>query len=239
MTRKAKSLGAHTTQFKNATGLPQNDHWTTAWDLAVLTQRTIQDFPQYYALYKEKDFTYNNIRQGNRNPLLYRKEIQCDGVKTGHSKIAGYGMVASSLSEGTRYILVINGLPSMQARANESSAAFLWASGKFKRYSLFKANHPIVKIPVFYGEEDQVSLTVEKEASIFLPREFRKDIKVQILYPKVLEAPLRQGQHIGKIQISAPCFSKVLEIPLVTAQEVRKGSFGKCILDVFKYLLKR
>jgi D-alanyl-D-alanine carboxypeptidase (penicillin-binding protein 5/6) len=236
MTRRAHELGATHTTFKNATGLPHPEHQTTARDLVILSKHAIHYHPDYYKLYSEKSFTYGKITQGNRNPLLY-KNMGCDGVKTGHSDIAGYGMVASCIHEGTRYILVINGLPSMQARANEAANLMNWAMHTFSNYTIFKAQELVDEIPVWYGHENTLPITVEKDAVITLARLGRKDLKVKLIYQSPIAAPIQQGSVVGKIVVTSSTLPQPIEFPLIAAITIEESGFFKRLKDSFTYLI--
>ena len=152
MNKKAKEIGLKGSVFRNSTGLPEPDHVMTARDLAVLAERTIKDFPEYYHFYSEKEFTYNGIKQGNRNPLLY-KSVGADGLKTGHTKEAGYGLTASAKQADRRVVLVVAGLPSMAARAEESVRLIDYAFREFENVPLVKAGEQVETASVWLGEE--------------------------------------------------------------------------------------
>src|SRR5690606_25015869 len=138
MNEKAREIGLTNSHFTNATGWPDPNQRVTSRDLATLAKRIIEDHPEFYHYYSEKEFTWHDIRQGNRNPLLYRN-IGADGLKTGHTEEAGYGLTASAVQNERRLILVVNGLPSMQARADESDRLLSWGFREFDNYNLFKA----------------------------------------------------------------------------------------------------
>ena len=236
MTQRAHELGATRTTFKNASGLPHPDHQTTARDLIIMAQHAIHDHPDYYSLYSEKNFTYGKITQGNRNPLLY-KNIGCDGIKTGHTDIAGYGMVASCVHQGQRFLLVINGLPSMQARADEATKLINWATHTFTNVVIFKAQDLVDEIPVWYGQENILPLTVEKDAIVTIPHSAKKDLKVKMFYQAPLEAPIQQGTVMGKITVTSPALLKPIEFPLIAAVTIEKAGFFKRLKDAFTYLI--
>ncbi|RZI46226.1 D-alanyl-D-alanine carboxypeptidase family protein [Candidatus Finniella inopinata] len=236
MTQRAHALGATHTTFKNTTGLPHPDHNTTARDLIILAQHAIHDHPDYYSLYGEKSFTYGKITQGNRNPLLY-KNIGCDGIKTGHTDASGYGMVASCVHDGRRYILVVNGLPSMQARADEATKLMNWAFHTFASVTIFKAQDLVEQIPVWYGQENTLPLTVEKDAVVLIPHLAKKDLKIKVSYQTPLEAPIQRGTVMGKITITSAALPKPMEFPLVAAITIERAGFFKRIKDSMTYLI--
>src|SRR5271170_1054331 len=162
MNQKAKQIGLKDSHFANVDGLPSPDHWMTARDLATLSIRTIEDFPEYYHYYSEMGYEFNNIKQGNRNPLLY-KGVGADGLKTGHTEEAGYSLTASVQREDRRIILVLGGLPTMKARAQESERLIEWAFREFHDYRLFAAGDKVDDGEVWLGAEAKVPLTVGKD----------------------------------------------------------------------------
>lgn len=236
MTEKAREMGAFRTTFKNASGWPDRDHLTTARDLAIIAHRLITDYPEFYSLFGVKEFVYNNIRQWNRNPLLY-KNIGCDGVKTGHTDSGGYGIVASVAHDGRRLILVANGFPSEKARAQETLKLMTWAIQSFGNYSLFKPGDAIDEIPVCLGEGNFVQATVPEEVVMTLPKLSRKGLKVDIQYEAPMAAPIQKNAPVGKMVITLPSQEFPVEIPLVAAHSVGKAGFFKKIKDSFRYLV--
>ncbi|WP_207478629.1 D-alanyl-D-alanine carboxypeptidase family protein [Arenibaculum pallidiluteum] len=226
MTARAKALGLANSNFMNATGWPHENHYSTARDLSVLAQRLIEEFPEYYHFYSEKEFTYHGIKQGNRNPLLYR-DIGVDGMKTGHTEIAGYGLTASAKRGDRRLVLVVNGLNSMQARADESARLLEWGFREFDAYALYKAGQPVEEAPVWMGRDATVPATVAKDLTVTMSREERKGLKVTAKFDKPVPAPVAKGTQIGRLVIEAPNFS-TREIPLIAARDVPQlGIFGR------------
>lgn len=203
MNQKAKEIGLKDSHFANVDGLPSPDHWMTARDLATLSIRTIQDFPEYYHYYSEMGYEYNNIKQGNRNPLLY-KGVGADGLKTGHTEEAGYSLTASVKREDRRIILVLGGLPTMKARAQESERLIEWAFREFNDYKLFAAGDKVEDAEVWLGSDPKVPLTVGKDLVVTLPRKSRKDMKVTVDYDRPIPAPVKKGQAAGKLVVTAP-----------------------------------
>lgn len=235
MNRRARELGLTGTNLTNATGWPDPDHYVTARDLSLLAQHLIEDFPEYYHYYSIREFTYHNIKQGNRNPLLYRN-IGADGLKTGHTEAAGYGLTASAVREGRRLILVVNGLPSMQARADESARLIDWGFREFETYALFKAGDVIDSTETWLGASDTVPVTVAKDLKITLARTDRPGMKVTLVTDGPVPAPVRKGDRVGHLVISGPGFPRK-EVPVVAAQDVeRLGVLGR-VFAAAKYLV--
>jgi D-alanyl-D-alanine carboxypeptidase (penicillin-binding protein 5/6) len=226
MNRKAQELGLTGSHFNNVTGLPDPEHYMTARDLATLARRLIQDFPQFYHYDAEKDFTYGGHKQGNRNPLLY-KNLGADGMKTGHTQEAGYGLTASVIRDGRRILMVIGGLPTMKARAQESERLIEWAYREFNDYRLVKAGDILDEAPVWLGAEAKVPVTTKDEAVVTLARRARREMKVTAVYDGQVKAPVEKGTPVGKLVITAPDTDPV-ELPLVAAQPVeRLGPAGR------------
>jgi D-alanyl-D-alanine carboxypeptidase (penicillin-binding protein 5/6) len=226
MNEKAKQIGLTNSHFADVNGLPNPDHYMTARDLATLAMRTIKDFPEDYKYYGEKEFKYNNISQGNRNPLLY-KDLGADGLKTGHTEEAGYSLVASVARGDRRVILVLGGLPSMKARAQESERLIEWAFREYSNYKLVSAGDKVDDADVWLGAEPKVPLTVEKDLVVTLPRKSRKDMKVAVSYDRPVPAPIKKGDQIAKIAITAPDVQP-MQAPLYAAANVdRMGVVGR------------
>jgi D-alanyl-D-alanine carboxypeptidase len=232
MTKKAKELGMSNSQYRNANGLPDPGEYTTARDLSTLARRTIGDFPEYYRYYAEREFVHNNIKQGNRNPLLY-KNIGADGLKTGHTKEAGYCLTASAKQGDRRLILVVTGLPSMKARSEESEKLISWGFREYDNYTLFKAGEEVAKAPVWLGDEGTVALVPAKDAIVTLPRKSRPDMKVTVVMDEPIPAPITKGETVAKLVVTAPGLDKPEEIPLVAATDVpRLGFFGRVFASI-------
>jgi D-alanyl-D-alanine carboxypeptidase (penicillin-binding protein 5/6) len=235
MNEKAKQIGLTNSHFADVNGLPNPDHYMTARDLATLAQRTIQDFPEYYKYYSEKEYKYNNIGQGNRNPLLY-KDLGADGLKTGHTEEAGYSLLASAVRGDRRVILVLGGLPSMKARAQESERLIEWAFREYSDFKLFSAGDKVDDADVWLGAEPKVPLTVEKDLVVTLPRKSRKEMKVTVSYERPVPAPIRKGDQIGKVVVTAPDVRPV-EVPLYAAANVeRMGVFGRVAMAAASWI---
>lgn len=235
MTEKAHEIGLSNSNFVNATGWPDENHYVTSRDLATLAQRIIEDHPEYYHYYSEKEFTWNDIRQGNRNPLLYRN-VGADGLKTGHTEAAGYGLTASAVQNGRRLILVVNGLPSVQARADESDRLLSWGFREFNNYSLFKAGDTVDEAPVWLGAEETVPLVIADDLTVTLPRNGRNGMQVAVVYESPIPAPIPAGQEIAKLRVSWPGGVPV-EVPLQAGEDVDQlGAFGRIAASI-KFLL--
>ena len=235
MNKKARELGLTGSHFVNASGWPDPDQKMTARDLAVLAKRIIQDFPEYYEIFSEKEFTYNEIRQGNRNPLLYRN-MGADGLKTGHTEESGYGLTASAERNGRRIILVVHGLGGMQERADESARLIEWAFREFANYEFVKAGETIGTAPVWLGESETVPLVVEEDLTVTLPRGDRDKVRVVARFDGPVPAPIEAGQVIGELEISAPGIEPRV-VPLLAGAPVERLGPGGRIIASFRHLL--
>jgi serine-type D-Ala-D-Ala carboxypeptidase (penicillin-binding protein 5/6) len=226
MNEKGRQIGLKDSHFTDVSGLPDPNHWMTARDLATLAIRTIKDFPEYYHYYSEMDYEFNSIKQGNRNPLLY-KNVGADGLKTGHTEEAGYSLTASVKRDNRRIVLVLNGLPTMKARAQESERLIEWAFREFNNYRLFSIGDKVEDAEVWLGAEPKVPLSVGKDLIVTLPRKARKDMKVTVEYDRPLSAPIERGMTVGRVVVTVPDYPPV-EATLVSAASVeRMNTFGR------------
>ena len=226
MTEKARALGMRNSNFANATGWPDPDQRMSAYDLAILAGSVLRDFPEYFHYYDEREFTYNGIRQSNRNPLLYNYP-GADGFKTGHTEEAGYGLTATAERDGRRLILVINGLESNKARATESAKLLDWGFREFDNYALFKAGDTVEVAPVWLGVTPTVEMKITRDVVITMSRKARRNMKVTVKYASPIPAPIPAGQQIGTVSITAPDFDTIV-VPLTAAADNNQlGMFGR------------
>jgi D-alanyl-D-alanine carboxypeptidase (penicillin-binding protein 5/6) len=241
MNEEAKKLGMTGSNFRNASGWPDPDHYMTTRDLATLSFRLIQDFSEHYKYYAEKDFTYGvddkgtPIKQGNRNPLLY-KNTGADGIKTGHTEAAGYGLTASAVREGRRIVMVLNGMPSMKNRAEESERLLDWAYREFGTYQVAKAGQVMDKAEVWLGEQESVQLVAAQDLFVTLPRRVRQQMKVTASFDAPVPAPVKKGTEIGKLVVAVPGMDPV-EAPLVAEADVNKLGFTGRIAASLSHLI--
>jgi D-alanyl-D-alanine carboxypeptidase (penicillin-binding protein 5/6) len=235
MNAKAKEFGMLGTHFANSSGWPDPDHYTTARDLAILAHHVIADFPEYYHYFSEIDFTYHGIKQGNRNPLLY-KPVGADGIKTGYAEGPGYSLVSSGVQNGRRIIMVILGLDSKRSRSDEAIALWQWAFLDFDNYRVAKGGAPLVNAPVWLGQEDTVPVGPKDDVVLTLPRNTRNLVKATAVFDGPLAAPIAAGQVVGKLRLELPG-ARPTEVPLVATSGVKHlGTFGSMIVAA-KYLI--
>ena len=226
MTRRARELGMTDSVFKNATGWPDPEHLMTSRELAMLAQRIIREFPVYYRYFSETSFTFSKIKQGNRNPLLYRG-AGADGLKTGHTEQSGYGLVASAERNGRRLILVVNGLGSVNARSREAERLLDFGFREFKNYELFGDGETVDEAPVWLGEADTVPLVLDAPLTITMQRKARRGMKVVVQMDRAIPAPVKKGDRVATLVITAKD-SETIERPLFAAQDVdRRGLVGR------------
>ncbi len=196
----AQQMGMSNTNFENSTGLTAETHYSTARDSALLSIAIIRDFPEYYRWYSEKEFNFNNIRQHNRNNLLWR-DPAVDGLKTGYTEAAGYCLAASAKRDGMRLISVVMGAFSEQARASESQSLLNYGFRLFETVQLYRAGQELARARVWKGDVDQVALGLAEDMFISIPRGRYDDLDARIEMQPDLKAPLIEGQHVGRIQI--------------------------------------
>ena len=231
MNQTAVSLGMTNTQFKNSTGLPQEGHYTTAKDLGILAARTIADFPETYAIYKEKNFTYNGIKQANRNSLLFR-DPSVDGLKTGHTEEAGYCLVASAERDGFRLISVVMGTASEKAREQETTKLLQYGFRYFSGQTVFAAGQPLPESArkVWFGESEMVELAPTEPLYVTLPLGRESAIQATLDAPDTLDAPLEAGAIVGNVKIMLG--ERILaESSVAVAEAVPEGGFFKRMID--------
>lgn len=232
MNKYAQELGMNNTHFKNATGLPDEEHLTTARDLAILAHALIRDFPDFYSLYSEKRFTFNGITQYNRNRLLWQDD-SVDGLKTGHTSSAGYCLVTSAKREGMRVITVVLGADSANQRIVESQKLINYAFRFFETHKLFDAGQRLVDSRVWGGERDLLGLGIADETYVTVARGQYPNLKIETALPETLDAPISEGQSYGTVNVSLEG-ELLLEKPLVALETIEAGSFFKRAYDQLK-----
>ena len=231
----AKKLGMTKSNFVNASGWPDPGHETTARDLAILTNATITNFPNFYHYYSEKFFTFNGIKQANRNPTIYRN-IGADGLKTGHTEAGGYGLTTSAIRKDRRLILVINGLPSKKSRRTEPEKLLDWGFREFNNYTLFKAGETVTRAKVWMGDRGSIPLLIEKDLVLTLSRKARRGMKVTVAMRTPVSAPIQKGQVLAMLKIKIPNQENI-KLPLVSATSVSQLGLFSRLGTAIEYLL--
>lgn len=235
-TTRAHALGMMHSNFVNATGWPDPNHYSTVRDLSILAQHLINDFPQYYHYFSETEFTYHGIHQQNRDPLL-KMNIGADGLKTGHTEENGYGLMGSVVQNGRRLVMVINGLPTDQARADEAARLMQWGFTATAVYPLLKAETPVDNAVVWMGSAKTVPLVLQHDLTVAMLREARENLKVEVVLQEPVPAPILTGQQLGVLRLTAPGMP-TREEPLYAKESVGKlGFFGRLGVKIHHYVV--
>ncbi len=232
MNHRAEILGMTNTQFKNVTGWPEEGHYSTARDIATLSQAIIRDFPESYATYKEKEFTFNKIRQFNRNRLLWRDD-SVDGLKTGHTEAAGYCLVASAIRDDTRLISVVLGAKSDKSRTKYSQSLLNYGFRYFETHRLYQANETLKEANVWFGEQEQIALGLAQDLYINIPKGRYKDLNASIEINTNIGAPITKGAALGFISVSLDG-KELAKQPIIALQSVSDGGIIKRAVDSIK-----
>ncbi|WP_426360581.1 serine hydrolase [Pseudocolwellia sp. HL-MZ19] len=233
MNAHAEQLGMNSSYFENSHGLDSHEHKTTARDMATLAKALIRDVPEEYKIYKQKSFTYNNIKQYNRNSLLWDKSMNVDGLKTGHTSQAGYSLVTSATKGGMRLISVVMGTDSERARKVESKKLLNYGFRFFETYTPYEAGEKFVTNRVWMGDVPEVDLGILESTPITIPRGQRKNLEANFELSKQLTAPLSKGEVVGKVFLQLNG-EDIAEYPLVTLQEINEGGIFSRLMDYVK-----
>lgn len=235
MTERARELGMDSATFANSTGWPDPNHRISAEDLARLAQIIITEYPEYYAIYSEPEFTYNGIRQFNRNPLM-GGFTGADGLKTGHTEESGYGLVGSAIRDGERRIIVFNGMDSISARGNEAERLMRAAFTEFEVFELVRAGQPFVEADVALGSSETVPLRAVSELNVGLHRRDRDGVTAEAVFSGPIAAPIAEGDVVGELVVTLPG-GEIKTVPLEAALTVeRKGMFGRALASLANML---
>ena len=235
MNQYAQQLGMFNTNYQNATGLPGAEHYTTAKDIAILSAAIIRDFPEHYKWYAEKEYTYNNITQHNRNKLLWR-DASVDGLKTGHTEEAGYCLAASAKRSGMRLISVVLGTRSVNARAQETQKLFNYGFRFFESHDLYKAQDKIADVKIWKGADKLVNLGLEHTLAVTVPRGRYKELVATTNIPQPVIAPLTAGTKLGEVEIRLGD-ELIAKQPLIVLQSVEEGSWWNRLIDTIMMMI--
>lgn len=235
MNETAEKIGLKNAHFENATGLPHPDHKISAEDLAILARHIIKEFPEYYPIFKQKEFTYNGIKQGNRNPLLYTLK-GADGLKTGHTDEAGFCLTASAVRGDRRLIEVVAGLSSNKERSEESEALMTWGFAHYENYKFFNKNQIVATVPVWYGALPTVDIVVPEKVIRTVKKSTKNKYGAKIVYKTPVKAPIAKGDKLGEIELTYG--GEVKErLPLVAKEDVAKIGFVSRFIENLKYFI--
>ncbi|MEM7080187.1 MAG: D-alanyl-D-alanine carboxypeptidase family protein [Pseudomonadota bacterium] len=239
MNQQAAVLGLTNTNFRNSTGLPADDHYSSAWDLAMLTRALIEEYPEHYALYSERSFIFNEIEQANRNKLLWRDRT-VDGVKTGYTSKAGYCLVASAVRDGMRLISVVMGTDSDRARMQESQKLLSYGFRYFETQELYPGETSLLTKEIFYSESETLDIGVAEKIVVTFPRGYYNDIETELKVRSILEGPVKKGDEVGKLYLRLHGETFVTR-PLVALEDAPEAGmfsrFGDFIYLFFAQLL--
>ena len=232
MNQQAQILGMNESSFANATGLPAPDHFSTAYDLALLAKAIINDYPENYPLYAQKHFTYNNIRQPNRNSLLWRDD-SVDGLKTGHTEEAGYCLVASAKRNDTRLIAVVMGTDSTSSRAQEVQKMLNYGFRYYQSERLFRTGQELLEARVWGGASDSLSVGLTEDVYVTIPRGSRDSLESTVELDSVIKAPISMGDELGQVTVKLGD-DVVVDQPVLALSDIPEGGFFKRIWDAIK-----
>ena len=235
----ARGLGMNNTVFRNSTGWPDPEQFTTARDLNILATALVRDFPidefpDLYPMFAEKSFEYNGIKQGNRNPLVYGTQ-GADGLKTGHTEESGYGLVGSAVRDGQRVVMVLNGMQSMKQRSSESRRLMDLMFREFKLYRFYDQNQPVDRANVWLGSQSKVDLVLKEPLELVLARSDRRKLKVSVQWTDPVPAPIRAGQTDGTLMLELP--SGKMSYDLLAADDVAALGMFDRVGEALKYLI--
>ncbi|MDG1123019.1 MAG: serine hydrolase [Glaciecola sp.] len=233
MNAHAAKLGMNSSQFINSHGLHDSEHFTSPRDMALLSRALILDNPEEYALYSEKEFTYNGIRQYNRNSLLWDKALSVDGIKTGHTSDAGYSLITSATQGDMRLVSVVMGTDSERARKVENKKLLRYGFRFFESVEPYKAGHSFVAHRIYMGDRKTVDLGITQDVSLTIPRGQAKNLKANFIIDRQLQAPLQKGQVVGVLSLQIEN-ETIADYPLVALQDVNEGGMFDKALDYFR-----
>lgn len=235
MNMVARKIGLSNSSFANSTGWPNRSHYMTAVDLATLAKHIINDYPEYYHYFSKKEFTYNRIKQFNRNSLI-RRDLGVDGLKTGHTEEAGYGITASAQKNGRRLILVLNGLSSERERAQEAKKLFQYGFLNFTNVHIANANTPLTSATVDLGESEKIDLVSSEDLVFTVPIEQKSQVKAVMKYQDHIVAPVQQKKKVGTIEVTLPNNEKKI-FPLLAKNNIVEAGFFKKVYNKSKGLI--
>lgn len=225
MNQHARRMGMNNTHFKNSTGLPEEGHYSTALDMAILSREKIINYPEHYSLYSKREFTYNDIRQSNRNRLLWR-DSSVDGLKTGHTTEAGYCLAASAVRNDMRLISVVMGARSEEGRAQESQKLLTYGFRYFETPKLYERYQVLEAARIWQGVSDQVELGLKEDLYATIPRGEQGNLEAEVEMDSTIKAPVRAGQELGTLIIRLGD-EVVAREPLVALENVEQAGFFK------------
>ena len=235
MNTKAKELGLLNSNFKNSTGWPDDEHYMTSYDLALLSKKIIHDFPSFFNMFKEREFTFNNIKQGNRNPLLYTYKFS-DGLKTGYTDASGFSLAATAEKSGRRIIAVLSGMESVKERKDETIKLLEWGFREYININLFEKNETIIEADVWLGDKAIIDLITNQNVHFTLQKKNINNYSAKVVYNNPISAPINQNTEYGKLIIENT-FKGTLEYPLYAREQIKKAGVFKKISSAFSFFI--
>jgi len=233
MNAHAQRLGMHSSRFGNAHGLPSAENFTTPRDMAILSAAMIRDVPDEYAIYAEKEFSYNNIKQYNRNSLLWDRSLDVDGIKTGHTDEAGFSLITSATRDGMRLISVVMGTASEQARAAENKKLLTYGFRFFETITPYQAGEQFAEQRIWQGDKETIRLGILQAVQITIPRGQRKNLQADFTLNQELIAPITKGQQLGTVYLKLND-EDIGTYPLVALEDIAEGGFFSRMIDYIK-----
>lgn len=233
MNAHAQRLGMHSSRFANSHGLPSAENYTTPRDMAILAAALIRDVPEEYALYAEKEFTYNKIKQYNRNSLLWDRSLDVDGIKTGHTEEAGFSLVTSATRDGMRLISVVMGTNSERARQAENKKLLSYGFRFYETYVPYQAGEKFAEQRIWQGDKENIQLGILQAVQVTIPRGKRNDLQADFTLNQQLIAPITKGQQVGSVYLKLNG-EDIATYPLVALEDVEQGGFFSRMIDYIK-----
>ncbi|NRQ43683.1 serine hydrolase [Rheinheimera sp. YQF-2] len=233
MNAHAQRLGMTSSRFGNSHGLPSAENYSTPRDMAILAAALIRDVPEEYALYAEKEFTYNNIRQYNRNSLLWDRSLEVDGIKTGHTDEAGFSLITSATRDGMRLVSVVMGTANERARQSENKKLLTYGFRFFETFAPYQPGDKFAEQRIWQGEKENIQLGILQSVQVTIPRGQRKDLQADFTLDQQLLAPISKGQQVGSIYLKLNG-EDIATYPLVALEDVAEGGFFSRMIDYVK-----
>ncbi|MDP2716218.1 serine hydrolase [Rheinheimera sp.] len=233
MNAHAQRLGMTSSRFGNSHGLPSAENYSTPRDMAILAAALIRDVPEEYALYAEKEFTYNNIKQYNRNSLLWDRSLEVDGIKTGHTDEAGFSLITSATRDGMRLVSVVMGTSSERARQTENKKLLTYGFRFFETFTPYQAGDKFAEQRIWQGDKENIQLGILQSVQVTIPRGQRKDLQADFTLDQQLLAPISKGQQVGSIYLKLNG-EDIATYPLVALEDVAEGGFFSRMIDYVK-----
>lgn len=233
MNAHAQRLGMHSSRFGNSHGLPSAENFSTPRDMAILAAALIRDVPEEYAIYAEKEFTYNNIKQYNRNSLLWDRSLDVDGIKTGHTSEAGFSLITSATRDGMRLISVVMGTNSERSRQTENKKLLTYGFRFFETYMPYQAGEQFAEQRIWQGDNENIQLGILQSVQVTIPRGQRKNLQADFTLNQQLIAPITKGQQVGTIYLKLNG-EDIATYPLVALEDVAEGGIFSRMIDYIK-----